>query len=289
MDTRIKGAGTALVTPFTKDGAVDVTALRRIVRHNIDGGIDFLCVLGTTAETPTLNRDEQLLVRKTVLEEVAGAVPLILGFGGNNTALMAESLQKEDFSGFDALLIVTPFYNKPNQEGLYRHYKALAEVSPKPIFIYNVPGRTGVNILPETVVRLAEECPSIVGIKEASGKIEQIRKLISICPADFTVLSGDDALTCDIMAAGGRGVISVVSNMYPGQVAGIVHSPEVEARKFNASVEKYFEPLFREGNPVGIKALLSVRGLCGNYLRLPLVPASAALVEEFKNDCNGKD
>ena len=289
MDTRIKGAGTALVTPFTKDGAVDVTALRRIVRHNVDGGIDFLCVLGTTAETPTLSRDEQLMVRKTVLEEVAGAVPLILGFGGNNTALMAEALQKEDFSGFDALLIVTPFYNKPNQEGLYRHYKALAEVSPQPIFIYNVPGRTGVNILPETVVRLAGECPSIVGIKEASGKIEQIRKLISICPADFVVLSGDDALTCDIMAAGGKGVISVVSNMYPGQVAGIVHSPEVEARKINASVEKYFEPLFREGNPVGIKALLSVKGLCGNYLRLPLVPASASLVEEFKNDCNGKD
>lgn len=289
MKTGIKGAGTALVTPFTVEGAVDVPALRRIVRHNIDGGIDFLCVLGTTAETPTLSREEQLLVRKTVLEEAAGAVPLILGFGGNNTAQMVESLKKEDFSGFDALLVVTPFYNKPNQEGLYCHYKALADASPKPLFIYNVPGRTGVNILPETVVRLAEGCPSIVGIKEASGKIEQIRKLISICPEEFTVLSGDDALTCEIMAAGGRGVISVASNMFPAQVAKVVHSSGSEAAQANVAMEKYFEPLFREGNPVGIKALLSVRGFCGNFLRLPLVPASSSLMEYFRNDCDGKD
>ncbi len=287
MNVRIKGAGTALVTPFTAEGAVDETALRKIIRHNIDGGIDFLCVLGTTAETPTLSRGEQLLVRKIVLDESAGMVPLILGFGGNNTALMTETLGSEDFSGFDALLVVTPFYNKPNQEGLYCHYKALAAASPRPLFIYNVPGRTGVNILPETVARLASECPSIVGIKEASGKIDQIRKLISLCPKEFVVLSGDDALTCDIMAAGGWGVISVISNMFPGQVAKVVHSSGKEAVQADAAMTKYFEPLFREGNPVGIKALLSVNGLCGNYLRLPLVPASAGLVEEFKNDCNG--
>lgn len=289
MKTVIKGAGTALVTPFTAEGAVDVPALKKIVRHNVDGGIDFLCVLGTTAETPTLSREEQLLVRKTVLDETAGALPLILGFGGNNTALMVDSLKTEDFTGFDALLVVTPFYNKPNQEGLYHHYKALAAASHKPIFIYNVPGRTGVNILPGTVARLAAECPSIVGIKEASGKIEQIRELISICPEDFVVLSGDDALTCDIMAAGGQGVISVASNVFPAQVAKVVHASGRQAAQADAAIAKYFEPLFREGNPVGIKALLSVNGFCGNFLRLPLVPASSSLLEYFKNDCNGKD
>lgn len=289
MDTRIKGAGTALVTPFTKDGSVDLPALRRIVRHNLDGGIDFLCVLGTTAETPTLTSDEQMAVRRAVLDEVSGAVPLILGFGGNNTASMVEGLKAGDFEGFDALLVVTPFYNKPNQEGLYQHYRTLAAVSPKPIFIYNVPGRTGVNILPETVARLAADCPSIVGIKEASGNIEQIRKMISLCPKDFVVLSGDDALTCEIMAAGGQGVISVASNIFPSQIAEVVHSEGEEALKANGRIEKYFGPLFQEGNPVGIKALLSVKGFCENCLRLPLVPASDALVELFKNDCNGND
>lgn len=281
LDSRIRGAATALITPFLENGEVDFDALRRIVRANVDGGMDFLCVLGTTAETPTLTEAEQRAVRAAVVEEVAGRIPLIVGCGGNNTAAIAERMQSESFEGFDALLVVTPYYNKPNQEGLYWHFRTLAEVSPLPIILYNVPGRTGVNLLPETTLRIAADCPNVIGIKEASGNIEQIRSIINCRPEGFVVLSGDDALTVDIMEAGGDGVISVLSNARPAEVCEMTHNRET-ARIVDAQMQKYYKPLFCEGNPVGIKAMLHVAGMCENVLRLPLVPSSESLLEQFR-------
>lgn len=281
LDSRIRGAATALITPFMENGEVDFDALRRIVRANVDGGMDFLCVLGTTAETPTLTEAEQRAVKAAVVEEVAGRIPLIVGCGGNNTAAIAERMQSESFDGFDALLVVTPYYNKPNQEGLYWHFRTLAEVSPLPIILYNVPGRTGVNLLPETTLRIAADCPNVIGIKEASGNIEQIRSIINCRPEGFVVLSGDDALTVDIMEAGGDGVISVLSNARPSEVCEMTHNRET-ARFVDARMQKYYKPLFCEGNPVGIKAMLHVAGMCKNILRLPLVPSSESLLEQFR-------
>ena len=282
QNNRIKGAGTALVTPFKSDLSIDFDSFRRLIDYNIEEGMDFLCVLGTTAETPTLSPDEQMAVRKAAVEQNAGRVPLLLGFGGNNTAAMIEKMKSDSFEGFDALLIVTPFYNKPNQEGLYQHYKALAAASPKPIVMYNVPGRTGVNLLPETVLRIVADCPNVVAVKEASGNSEQIKKLLAEKPEDFTVISGDDALTCELMPFGCAGVISVLSNALPAPVVAIVHDREASV-EVNERMSIYYKPLFKEGNPVGIKAMMSLRGQLENYLRLPMVPASAALMDEFRN------
>lgn len=281
QNNRIKGAGTALVTPFKSDLSVDFDSFRKLIDYNIEGGIDFLCVLGTTAETPTLTPEEQMAVRKAAVEQNAGRVPLLLGFGGNNTAAMIEKMKTDSFEGFDAILVVTPFYNKPNQEGLYQHYKALAAASPKPIVMYNVPGRTGVNLLPETVLRIVADCPNVIAVKEASGNPEQIKKLLAEKPDDFTVISGDDALTCELMPFGCAGVISVLSNALPAPVVAIVHDKE-NSVAVNEKMSVYYKPLFKEGNPVGIKAMMSLRGQLENYLRLPMVPASEALVEEFR-------
>lgn len=280
-NNKIKGAGTALITPFTENSEVDYTTLRAVVEKNVREGIDFLCVLGTTAETPTLTPEEQMKVRSTVIDQVAGRVPLLLGYGGNNTAAMIAGMQKDSFEGFDAILIVAPFYNKPNQEGLFQHYRALAAASPKPIILYNVPGRTGVNILPETTLRIAAECPNVIGVKEASGKVDQICSIIEKKPEGFVVLSGDDALTCELMEKGADGVISVLSNARPGDVASLVHD-KAGAREMDAKLRKYYGPLFCEGNPVGIKAMLYLEGAIKNVLRLPLVSASPALIETFK-------
>jgi len=281
LQNRLKGAGTALITPFNTDGSIDFASLGKIIAGNIAAGIDFLCVLGTTAETPTLSPEEQMAVREYVVKVTEGKVPLLLGFGGNDTASMAGKLVKESFEGYDALLVVTPFYNKPNQEGLYRHYRALAEASPKPIILYNVPGRTGVNLLPDTVLRIAADCQNVIGIKEASGNIGQIRTLLASRPDNFTVLSGDDPLTCDIMEAGGDGVISVASNARPAQISGIIHCPET-ARSTDAGLKPLYKLLFKEGNPTGIKGLLSLEGMCHNIVRLPLAEASDSLLNEMK-------
>lgn len=282
LDNRIRGAATALVTPFRQDGEVDFDALRRIVRSNVDGGMDFLCVLGTTAETPTLTEAEQMAIRATVIEEVAGRIPLIVGCGGNNTAAIISKMKSDSFEGFDALLIVTPYYNKPNQEGLYQHYKALAAASPKPIILYNVPGRTGVNMLPETTLRIAADCPNVIGVKEASGKPEQIKYIINNRPEGFIVLSGDDALTVELMEAGADGVISVLSNARPAEVCELTHN-RATGRAVDAAMQKYYGPLFCEGNPVGIKAMLHAEGVCENVLRLPLVSSSESLLQTFKS------
>lgn len=281
LQNRIKGAGTALITPFHKDGSIDFVSLGKTIADNLAAGIDFLCILGTTAETPTLSPEEQTAVREFAVRVTEGKVPLLLGFGGNDTAGMIRRVKDDPFEGYDALLVVTPFYNKPNQEGLYRHYRALSEASPKPIILYNVPGRTGVNLFPETVLRIASDCPNVIGIKEASGNIQQIRTLLACRPKDFTVLSGDDPLTCDIMEAGGDGVISVASNARPAQISSIIHCPET-ARSIDADLKPLYKLLFQEGNPTGIKGLLSLEGKCQNIVRLPLAEASDALLNEMK-------
>lgn len=277
----IKGLGTALITPFKADGSVDYEALKRVLDTQLTGAVDYIVVLGTTGEAATMTENERAEVRMFVRKYVNGRVPLVLGVGGNNTAAVCESLKTMDLSGFEAILSVCPYYNKPNQEGLYQHFCKVAEASPVPVILYNVPGRTGVNLLPETVMRIYEAQPNkIAGIKEASGNMEQIKHLIDLAKGKLLVISGDDGIACEIMEAGGAGLISVASNAFPEDFWDIVH------KKDQVKQEKYQEMirlLFAEGNPVGIKAVLAQKGLIGNYLRLPLVPASNSLQQKIAN------
>lgn len=277
----IKGLGTALITPFKADGSVDYEALKRVLDTQLTGAVDYIVVLGTTGEAATMTENERAEVRTFVRKYVNGRVPLVLGVGGNNTAAVCESLKTMDLSGFEAILSVCPYYNKPNQEGLYQHFCKVAEASPVPVILYNVPGRTGVNLLPETVMRIYEAQPNkIAGIKEASGNVEQIKHLIDLAKGKLLVISGDDGIACEIMEAGGAGLISVASNAFPEDFWDIVH------KKDQVKQEKYQEMirlLFAEGNPVGIKAVLAQKGLIGNYLRLPLVPASNSLQQKIAN------
>lgn len=277
----IKGLGTALITPFKADGSVDYEALKRVLDTQLTGAVDYIVVLGTTGEAATMTENERAEVRTFVRKYVNGRVPLVLGVGGNNTAAVCESLKTMDLSGFEAILSVCPYYNKPNQEGLYQHFCKVAEASPVPVILYNVPGRTGVNLLPETVMRIYEAQPNkISGIKEASGNVEQIKHLIDLAKGKLLVISGDDGIACEIMEAGGAGLISVASNAFPEDFWDIVH------KKDQVKQEKYQEMirlLFAEGNPVGIKAVLTQKGLIGNYLRLPLVPASNSLQQKIAN------
>ncbi|MBQ2778157.1 MAG: 4-hydroxy-tetrahydrodipicolinate synthase [Bacteroidaceae bacterium] len=274
---RLTGMGVALVTPFTEAGEVDYVALDRLVQSQLDEGTDFLCVLGTTAETPTLTTEEKRNVRKCVIDKVAGRLPILLGVGGNCTQSLINELLSEDFTGVDAILSVTPFYNKPSQEGLYRHYRALAAATQLPIYMYNVPGRTGVNLLPDTVVRLATECPNIVGVKEASGSLAQIKEIIDRTPEGFDVLSGDDGLVFDIIKLGGVGAVTVFGNAYPGAFAQMTHLAMEgkldEAARLNEAFGEVCSLLFADGNPAGVKVLMSHQGKMGNNLRLPLAPA----------------
>ena len=277
----IKGLGTALITPFKADGSVDYEALKRVLDTQLTGAVDYIVVLGTTGEAATMTEHERAEVRTFVRKYVNGRVPLVLGVGGNNTAAVCESLKTMDLNGFEAILSVCPYYNKPNQEGLYQHFCKVAEASPVPVILYNVPGRTGVNLLPETVMRIYEAQPNkIAGIKEASGNVEQIKHLIDLAKGKLLVISGDDGIACEIMEAGGAGLISVASNAFPEDFWDIVH------KKDQVKQEKYQEMirlLFAEGNPVGIKAVLAQKGLIGNYLRLPLVPASNSLQQKIAN------
>ena len=277
----IKGLGTALITPFKADGSVDYEALKRVLDTQLTGAVDYIVVLGTTGEAATMTENERAEVRTFVRKYVNGRVPLVLGVGGNNTAAVCESLKTMDLSGFEAILSVCPYYNKPNQEGLYLHFCKVAEASPVPVILYNVPGRTGVNLLPETVMRIYEAQPNkIAGIKEASGNVEQIKHLIDLAKGKLLVISGDDGIACEIMEAGGAGLISVASNAFPEDFWDIVH------KKDQVKQEKYQEMirlLVAEGNPVGIKAVLAQKWLIGNYLRLPLVPASDSLQQKIAN------
>ncbi|MBQ8364687.1 MAG: 4-hydroxy-tetrahydrodipicolinate synthase [Bacteroidaceae bacterium] len=285
MPKRFTGAGVAIITPFTQTGEVDYPALDALVQMHLDCGTDFLCVHGTTGETPTLTIEEKRETRKRIIKQVNGRIPIMLGVGGNNTMAVVNELKTEDLTGIDAILSIVPYYNKPTQEGMYCHFKAIAEATELPIYLYNVPGRTGVNMLPETTVRLARECKNIVGLKAASGNLQQISRLIDIKPADFDVLSGDDALTVDIMKMGGVGVISVFSNAFPSQLVELVRAMEKgdveKARLLNDKYTEIFRLLFVDGNPAGAKIALNIMGKCENVLRLPLVPVSSSVAAEM--------
>ena len=271
----LQGLGTALITPFKADKSVDYEALARLLDTQLTGSVDYIVVLGTTGEAATMTEKEREEVLTFIRKYVNGRLPLVLGVGGNCTAAVCESLRTMDLAGFEAILSVCPYYNKPNQEGLFQHFCAVAEASPIPVILYNVPGRTGVNLLPETVMRIYEAHPDkILGIKEASGNIEQIKHLIDLAKSKLLVISGDDGIACEVMEAGGAGLISVASNAFPEDFYDILHKKDQVKQAKYAEMIKL---LFAEGNPVGIKAVLAQKGIIQNYLRLPLVPASQEL------------
>ena len=280
-----KVLGIALVTPFTSDGSVDYQALKRLIAYQLAGGADFFCILATTGETPTLTRDEKSKIKQLVVEMVGGKVPVLMGCGGNNTAEVVNELQTGDFSGIDGVLSVCPYYNKPSQEGLYRHFKAIAAATNLPVVLYNVPGRTGVNLKAETTVRLANDCPNIVGIKEAAGSLEQVDEIIKNKPASFDVISGDDALTFPMIACGAVGVISVIGNALPKEFSRMIRlemNGEIEsARKIHHKFTDLFNLLFVDGNPAGVKAMLHEMGMIENVLRLPLVPTRLTTMQRI--------
>ena len=279
------GTGVALVTPFKKDFSVDVDALKAIVNFQIDNGIDYLVVLGTTAESATLTQDEKELVIKTVVETNNGRLPLVLGVGGNNTQKVVEELKTRNFSDFVAILSVSPYYNKPTQEGIYQHFKAVAEASPIPVILYNVPGRTGSNMLPSTVLRLAHDFKNVVAIKEAAGDIVQAMKLIQGKPEGFLVISGDDMVTLPMVLAGGSGVISVIAEGFPKQFSEMVHlglNRKVdEAYKIHYLLADAIDMIFEQGNPGGIKEVFKSLGLAENTVRLPLVNVNEDLANRL--------
>jgi 4-hydroxy-tetrahydrodipicolinate synthase len=275
------GTGIALVTPFMEDRSIDVSALKGIVEYCIDGGVDYLVVLGTTGESVTLNKSEKLLVVNTVIAANSGRLPLVLGVGGNHTAAVIEELLEWDLSKFVAVLSVSPYYNKPTQEGIYRHFKAIAEVSPKPLIVYNVPSRTGSNMLPETTLRLAVDCKNIIAIKEACGDMDQLTRLLQNKPNGFLVISGDDATALPTVLAGGAGVISVIGQGLPKVFSrmialGLAGRSEEALKLHNAMLEG-MDLIFREGNPAGIKAMLETVGYGKAWVRLPLVEATPQL------------
>ncbi|MBR5150015.1 MAG: 4-hydroxy-tetrahydrodipicolinate synthase [Bacteroidaceae bacterium] len=283
---RMRGMGVAIITPFAENNEVDYAALEKLVDLHLNSGTDFLCVQGTTGETPTLTIDEKRNIRKRIIKQVDGRMGIMLGCGGNNTQAVINELQNEDFTGVDGILCVVPYYNKPSQEGMYRHFKAIADSTTMPIYLYNVPGRTGVNMQPETTIRLANDCKNIIGFKAASGNLDQIKRLIDNKPDTLDVLSGDDGLTYDIMKAGGVGVISVFGNVYPKQCVELVRLLEQgkyeEAAQLSEKYSEIFKLLFVDGNPAGAKAQLATMGYIKNVLRLPLIPASAEVTEALR-------
>lgn len=271
-----KGLGIALITPFTEQGEVDYNALVRLVEYQIGNNADFLCILATTAETPCLSREEKDKITQVIRQVVNGRVPILKYCGGNNTRAVIDELKNSDWTGIDGILSICPYYNKPSQEGLYQHFKAIAAESPLPIVLYNVPGRTGINMKPSTTVRLAKDCPNIVAIKEASGSLEQIDEILKNKPKHFEVISGDDALTFSMVASGAVGVISVIGNALPKEFSRMIRlefNGEYEAaRKIHHKFTELYKLLFVDGNPAGVKALLNDMGFINNVLRLPLVP-----------------
>ena len=273
-----KGLGIALITPFTLNGEIDYKALKRLIEYQLTNGADFLCILATTGEAPCLSKQEKDEMTVFIKELVGGRVPILKYCGGNNTAAVVEEIKTTDWSGIDGILSICPYYNKPSQEGLYRHFKAIAEASPLPVVLYNVPGRTGVNMKAETTVRLAKDFPNIVAIKEASGSLEQIDEIIKNKPDNFDVISGDDALTFSMVASGAAGVISVIGNALPKEFSRMIRlefNGEYEpARKIHHMFTELYSLLFIDGNPAGCKALLNDMGMIENVLRLPLVPTT---------------
>jgi len=284
------GTGVALITPFKKDFSVDVESLKAIVNFQVDNGIDYLVVLGTTAESATLSKAEKELVIKTVVETNKGRLPLVLGVGSNNTQEVVEELNSRNFSDFVAILSVSPYYNKPTQEGIYQHFKAIAEASPIPVILYNVPGRTSSNMLPTTILRLANEFKNIIAVKEASGDIVQAMKLIQNKPKDFLVISGDDMITLPMILAGGAGVISVIAEGFPKQFSEMVHlglNKKVEdAYKLHYLLTDSIDMIFEQGNPAGIKEVFKSLGLSENTVRLPLVNVDDNLANRLHDFTN---
>jgi len=275
------GTGVALITPFKDDFSVDVEGLKKVVNYNIDNGIDYLVVLGTTAESTTLSKEEKQLVINTIVEANNGRLPLVLGIGGNNTSAVVEEIKSTNLSDFTAILSVSPYYNKPTQEGIYQHFAAISKASDTPIIVYNVPGRTASNIAPETVIRLANDFENIIAIKEAAGDIVQAMKLINGCPKDFLVISGDDMITLPMVLAGGAGVISVIGEGFPKEFSEMVKlgldRKVEEAYKIHYKLAPAIDYIFAEGNPAGIKAVFNKLGICGDSVRLPLVGISDEL------------
>ncbi len=293
--TRLKGMGVALITPFKADESVDYDALIRMVDYLLQNNTDYLCVLGTTAETPTLTEDEKKKIKEVVIERVNGKVPIVLGVGGNNTRAIVEQLKNDDFTGVDAILSVTPYYNKPSQEGMYQHYKSIAEATELPIVLYNVPGRTGVNMTAETTLRIAREFKNVIAIKEASGNLTQMDDIIKNKPENFDVISGDDGIAFPLITLGGIGVISVIGNAFPKEFSRMarlaLQGDYANALKIHHRFTELFNLLFVDGNPAGVKSMLNAMGMIENILRLPLVPTRITTFEAIRkvlNDLNIK-
>ncbi|WP_264537182.1 4-hydroxy-tetrahydrodipicolinate synthase [Flavobacterium sp. N1736] len=279
------GTGVALVTPFKKDFSIDFEALQRIVNFSIDGGVDYLVVMGTTAENATLTQVEKEQVINAVIDINKGRLPLVLGVGGNNTMQIVEELKTRDFSAFDAILSVSPYYNKPTQEGIYQHFKAIAEASPIPVILYNVPGRTASNMLPATVIRLAKDFSNVVAIKEAAGDMAQAMQLIKNAPKDFLVISGDDMIALPIVLAGGAGVISVIGQGFPKEFSEMIrlglNKKVSEAFKTQYFLSDCIDMIFEQGNPAGIKQIFQALGIAENTVRLPLVSVDDSLAKRL--------
>ncbi|MDH6355258.1 4-hydroxy-tetrahydrodipicolinate synthase [Dysgonomonas sp. PH5-45] len=282
----LKGVGVALVTPFKNDESVDYEALARLVDYQLQNGTDYLVVLGTTAETPTLSDDEKKQIVDLVVSRVAGRIPVIQGVGGNNTRAIANELKNGAFEGVDAILSVVPYYNKPSQEGIYQHYKTIAEASELPVILYNVPGRTGVNMSAETTLRIAREFKNVIAIKEASGDMNQMDEIIKRKPEDFDVISGDDAITFPLITLGAVGVISVIGNAFPKEFSRMtrlaLEGDYKSALTIHHSFSELFNLLFVDGNPAGVKSMLNMMGYIENKLRLPLVPTRITTFESIK-------
>lgn len=288
MSQQFKGTGIALVTPFNEDGSIDFDGLRKVIEHDIKGGVEYLVSLGTTGETATLNKEEKLQVLRFTAEVVNKRVPLVAGFGGNDTRELVDAINAFDFAGYDALLSASPYYNKPTQEGIYQHYKAVSAASPVPVILYNVPGRTSSNVTAETTLRLARDFENIIAVKEASGNFDQVMQIIKNKPEGFLVISGDDLITLPLIACGADGVISVIGNAIPADFSEMVRlalkNDFNAARKLHYKLTDLTNLLFAEGNPGGVKAVLQLQGICTNQVRLPLWRISDTLINKLKHE-----
>jgi 4-hydroxy-tetrahydrodipicolinate synthase len=287
IDINLKGMGVALITPFKENESVDYETLAKLTDYQLQNGTDYLVVLGTTAETPTLTEEEKDKILHLIVTKVRGRIPVVVGVGGNCTRSTVEKLKHGNFDGVDAILSVTPYYNKPSQEGLYQHYKAVSEATRLPVILYNVPGRTGVNMTAATTLRIARECKNVIAIKEASGNITQMDDIIKNKPANFNVISGDDGITFPLITLGAIGVISVIGNAFPREFSRMVRLALAgdynSARKIHHSFTELFDLLFVDGNPAGVKSMLNAMGYIENKLRLPLVPTRITTFEKIRD------
>jgi 4-hydroxy-tetrahydrodipicolinate synthase len=286
-----RGTGVAIVTPFTKEGSIDWEALKRLIDFLSNGKVEYLVVMGTTGENVTISKEEKQEIFSYVARHNMAGLPLMAGIGGNNTAEVLDGLRHTDLSGYSAVLSVSPYYNKPNQQGIYHHYKLIGEHSPLPVIMYNVPGRTGMNVTAETTVRIANDCQNIIATKEASGNFDQIMHIIKHKPSGFEVISGDDAITLPMLSLGSIGVISVVANAYPAKFSEMVRLALAEnypaARELHYKFIDIISSLFEEGSPSGVKAYLSEMGVCGNYFRMPVYPVSDKLMSKIRHQMMG--